>query len=130
MTNLEHYKYEISNRWMGYVKLRGQEKYSEYLGLAITDVFKEDLKRLGFDKASPSVSEVMYWLTREYQEPVKLKQWEKDLLGYLYRTSFEKMSFVHYAELNYLKGEGHFKGITNADMELSEILNNCEVIDK
>lgn len=130
MTNLEHYKYEISNRWMGYVKHRGQEKYSEYLGLAITDVFKEDLKRLGFDKAAPSVSEVMYWLTREYQEPVKLKQWEKDLLGYLYRTSFERMSFVRYAELNYLKGEGHFKGITNADMELSEILNNCEVIDK
>ena len=130
MTNLEHYKREISDRWMGYVKHRGQERYNEYLGLAIIDVYIKDLKRLGLDEPATAVASVMHWLVREYEEPIKLKQWEKDLLGYLYRTSSEKMSFVYYAELNYLKGEGHFKGITNADMELSEILNNCEVIDK
>lgn len=126
MTNLEHYKYEISNRWMGYVKLRGQEKYSEYLGLAITDVFKEDLKRLGFDKASLSVSEVMYWLIREYQEPVKLKRWEKDLLDCTFNKSLD---FKDYRDLLEMKHRGYFKGISDTDMKLGEILENCEVVE-
>lgn len=126
MTNLEHYKREISDRWMGYVKHRGQEKYSEYLGLAITDVFKEDLKRLGFDKASPSVSEVMYWLVREYEEPIKLKQWEKDLLDCAFN---KRLDFKDYSDLLEMKHRGYFKGVTNTDMKLSEILENCEVVE-
>lgn len=125
MTNLEHYKRKISNRWMEYVKLRGQEKYSEYLGLAITDVFKEDLKRLGFDKAAPSVSEVMYWLTRDYQEPIKLKQWEKEMLSfYSGEQGFNETVFA-----KKLKDRGYFNGVTDTSMTVREILDNCEVVE-
>lgn len=68
-------------------------------------------------------------LLSEYIEPIKLKQWEYDLIGYTYRTSYKKMYFEYYAELNYLKGIGHFKGISDTGMELSEILENCEVVE-
>lgn len=71
------------------------------------------------------------WLLEEHKEPIKLKQWEFELIGYIYRTSsVKKMFFVHYSELNYLRGVGYFKGITNEYMTLKEILDNCEVIDK
>lgn len=71
------------------------------------------------------------WLLEEHKEPIKLKQWEFELIGYIYRTSsVKKMFFVHYSELNYLRGVGYFKGITNEYMTLKEILENCEVIDK
>lgn len=69
------------------------------------------------------------WLLSEHKEPIKLKQWEYDLIGYTYRTSYKKMYFEYYAELNYLKGIGHFKGISDTGMELSEILENCEVVE-
>lgn len=71
------------------------------------------------------------WLLAKHKEPIKLKQWEFELIGYIYRTSsVKKMFFVHYSELNYLRGVGYFKGITNEYMTLKEILDNCEVIDK
>lgn len=127
MTNLEHYEREIADRWMTYVNQRGQESYNECLGLAVTDVFTEDLKRLGFDKPATSISEVMYWMTREYQEPIKLKHWEKDLLDCTFNKSLD---FKDYRDLLEMKHRGYFKGISNTDMKLSEILNNCEVIEK
>ena len=126
MTNLEHYEREIADRWMEYVNQRGQESYNECLGLAVTDVFTEDLKRLGFDKPATSISEVMYWMTREYQEPIKLKHWEKDLLDCTFNKSLD---FKDYRDLLEMKHRGYFKGISNTDMKLSEILENCEVIE-
>ena len=126
MTNLEHYEREIADRWMTYVNQRGQESYNECLGLAVTDVFTEDLKRLGFDKPATSISEVMYWMTREYQEPIKLKHWEKDLLDCTFNKSLD---FKDYRDLLEMKHRGYFKGISNTDMKLSEILENCEVIE-
>lgn len=64
------------------------------------------------------------------QSKIKLKRWEFELIGYVYRTSsVKKMFFVHYSELNYLRGVGYFKGITNEYMTLKEILDNCEVIE-
>lgn len=68
-------------------------------------------------------------LEEERDKKIRLKQWEYDLIGYTYRTSYKKMYFEYYAELNYLKGIGHFKGISDTTMKLSEILENCEVED-
>ncbi len=126
MTNLEHYKHEISDRWMGYVKQRGQERYNEYLGLAIIDVYIEDLKRLGLDEPSNAIASVMFWLTREYQEPIKLKRWEKDLLDCAFNKS---IAFKRFCDLSEMKHRGYFKGISDTDMELKEILDNCEVVE-
>lgn len=126
MTNLEHYKREISDRWMGYVKHRGQERYNEYLGLAIIDVYIEDLKRLGLDEPATAVASVMRWLVREYQEPIKLKRWEKDLLDCTFNKSLD---FKDYRDLLEMKHRGYFKGISDTDMKLGEILENCEVVE-
>lgn len=72
---------------------------------------------------------VLDWFLAEYKVPIKLKQWEMELIGYIYRTSYVKETFGDYKELNYMKNRGHFKGITDTDMKLSEILDNCEVIE-
>lgn len=80
---------------------------------------------------SRNADECIKEILAEYKEPIKLKQWEFELIGYIYRTSsVKKMFFVHYSELNYLRGVGYFKGITNEYMTLKEILENCEVVDR
>lgn len=127
MTNLEHYKHEISDRWMGYVEHRGHERYNDYLGLAIIDVYIEDLKRLGLDEPSNAIASVMFWLTREYQEPIKLKQWEKDLLDCTFNKSLD---FKDYRDLLEMKHRGYFKGISDTNMSIEQILNNCEVVER
>lgn len=125
MNNLEHYKREISDRWMGYVKHRGQERYNEYLGLAIIDVYIEDLKRLGLDEPATAAASVLHWMTREYQEPIKLKQWEKDVLSfYPDEQCFNETVFA-----KNLKDRGYFNGVTDTSMTVREILDNCEVVE-
>lgn len=48
---------------------------------------------------------VLGWLLAEYKVPIKLKQWEMELIGYIYRTSYVKETFGDYKELNYMKIE-------------------------
>lgn len=127
MTNLEYYKREISDRWMGYVKHRGQERYNEYLGLAIIDVYIEDLKRLGLDEPATAVASVMYWLVREYQEPIKLKQWEKDLLK-CYQETKDDGEFEDHYILKEMQYKGHFQNV-DYNLTIEEILDNCEVTE-
>lgn len=127
MTNLEHYKYEISNRWMGYVKHRGQERYNEYLGLAIIDVYIEDLKRLGLDEPAIAAASVLHWLTREYQEPIKLKQWEKDLLK-CYQETKDDGEFEDHYILKEMQYKGYFQNV-DYNLTIEEILDNCEVVE-
>lgn len=123
MTNLEFYKdyiYEIQKDLFD----KGL-CISDSIGVAICNVCK---KQTGLSAYMPMVLD---WLLEERKEPIKLKRWEFELIGYIYRTSsVKKMFFVHYSELNYLRGVGYFKGITNEYMTLKEILENCEVIDK
>lgn len=78
-----------------------------------------------------SADECIKVMLAEHKELVKLKQLEKDLIAYrrTSRASFEKMTFVQYPELMYLKGIGHFKGVPSIYMELNEILENCEVVE-
>lgn len=126
MTNLEYYKREISDRWMGYVKHRGQERYNEYLGLAIIDVYIKDLKRLGLDEPATAVASVMHWLVREYEEPIKLTKFEYDLLmSYINKGYY----FENHSELKEMRNKGYFKGITDTSMKMRDILKNCEVIE-
>lgn len=62
----------------------------------------------------------------EHKKPIKLKQWERDLLD-CYHSNF---MFGSYDALVRMKQKGCFKGITNTSMTLKEILDNCDVIDK
>lgn len=123
MTNLEYYKDEIYEIQRDLFEKR-DICIAYGIGIAICDVYE---KHKGVHAFMPMVLD---WLLEEHKEPIKLKQWEFELIGYIYRTSsVKKMFFVHYSELNYLRGVGYFKGITNEYMTLKEILDNCEVIE-
>ena len=121
MTNLEWFN-EIgmiaeNEVWTETSDLKGQIGVNLVIALRDDDFKKYSEKGFG-------------WLLEEHREPIKLKQWEFELIGYIYRaSSVKKMFFVHYSELNHLRGVGYFKGITNEYMTLKEILDNCEVIE-
>lgn len=69
------------------------------------------------------------WFLEEHKEPIKLKQWEKDLIS-VFDTSYSKQSeFWSFLSLKELKRKGYFKGITDTGMRIGEILDNCEVVE-
>lgn len=67
-------------------------------------------------------------LLEEHKEPIKLKQWEYDLI----RTNdmSHDREFRSFNTYQNMKVIGYFKGITDTSMTLKEILNNCEVVEK
>ena len=73
------------------------------------------------------LEEGMGWLLEEYKEPIKLKQWEYDLLFIYSYDSTAK--FEDSSVLSKMKEEGHFKGITDTSVALEEIVNNCERVE-
>ena len=69
----------------------------------------------------------------DYQEPIKLKQWEKDLLYTLVygNNSNRQSKFYNVVCLEGMKRRhGHFKGVADISLTIGEILTNCEVIDE
>lgn len=64
------------------------------------------------------------YILAEHKEPIKLKQWEYDLMCGLGRSKF-----CNWYYLCYMKEKGYFKGITDTSMKIEDILKNCEVID-
>lgn len=125
MTNLEYYKDELKR----YIKKNPKflSLKSDVIGKAFT-LFSHERIDIWCNDEWAETEHFIDWLLEEHKEPIKLKQWEFELIGYIYRTSsVKKMFFVHYSELNYLRGVGYFKGITNEYMALKEILENCEV---
>ncbi len=73
------------------------------------------------------IDKFLNWLLQEYKEPIKLKQWEYDLLFIYSYDSTAK--FEDSSVLSKMKGNGHFKGVTDTSMALEEIVNNCEVVE-
>lgn len=67
------------------------------------------------------------WMLREYKEPIKLKQWEYDLI----RTNdmSHNSAFGSFNTYMNMKRIGYFAGIKDTSIILEDILNNCEVID-
>ena len=66
------------------------------------------------------------WLLSERKEPIKLKQWEKDLLESNINRQFY---FSGYSDLVEMKNRGYFEGVKDVTMTIREILDNCEVIE-
>lgn len=66
------------------------------------------------------------WMLKEHKEPIKLKQWEYDLMWGLE----EGNKFHDWGSLCYMKSKGYFKGVKDTSMTLEDILNNCEVEDR
>ena len=109
MTNLEYHKDELKR----YLKDESDLRYFRYW------------KTRGYDN-------FIDWLLEEHKEPIKLKQWEKDLVS-LYDEDDEGYSidynFSSFLLLIRLKEKGYFKGIIDTSMKIEYILKNCEVID-
>lgn len=101
MTNLEYHKDELKR----YLKDESDLRYFRYW------------KTRGYDN-------FIDWLLEEHKEPIKLKQWEKDLL-----ETLQCKEFCYHELLLEMRYKGYFKGITDTTMKLSEILENCEVED-
>lgn len=78
------------------------------------------------DEAVCDYQKFVDWLLSEHKEPIKLKQWEKDLLELC--SPFAQFGEVYVT--NVMKGKGHFKVITDTNMTIKEILDNCEVEDR
>lgn len=70
------------------------------------------------------------WLLEEHKEPIKLKQWEKDLIeAYQEQLGVDHAFYSNYI-LEELKERGHFKGVMDTSMNTQIILENCEVEDR
>lgn len=64
------------------------------------------------------------YLLQEHKKPIKLKQWEYDLL-----TLIDKeREFCSIYKLRKLREKGHFKGVTNTLMDMEEILEDYVIV--
>ena len=78
-----------------------------------------------YDCPLNKVGDLIDLLLQEHKEPIKLKQWEYDLL-----TLLNKESIFHTVyNLCKLREKGHYKGVTDTSMKIEDILKNCEVIE-
>lgn len=115
MTNLEFYKDEINC----FIK----EKSFGSVSCAIKYGFEEfAIKYIENYKNRPC--EFVDWLLSEHKEPIKLKQWEKDLLVCCLDTD---LKFDYYKHFRDMKKKGYYRGITDTSMTINKILENCEV---
>lgn len=75
-----------------------------------------------------NMNECVKSMLAEHKEPIKLKQWEYDLIKY--HGNFAKFNDI--SILMAMKCKGHFKDMNSAktlSMTIKEILENCEVIE-
>lgn len=116
MTNLEWLKKNLSE----------EEKESE--GLCCTIYKKLNGKSCYitpcWDCYFNKYENILNFLLAEHKEPIKLKQWEYDLMCGLGRSKF-----CNWYYLCYMKEKGYFKGVTDTSMKIEDILKNCEVVD-
>lgn len=115
MTNLEANKDEIK-------KLI---KKGERFGCAICKAKNKYCTQCCGDDGDDILCNVVDWLLEEYKEPIKLKQWEYDLIEhYAVIKRFDGVDM-----LIVMRSKGHFKGVKDTSMSIQYILNNCEVIE-
>lgn len=122
MTNLEWFN-EIgmiaeNEVWTETSDLKGQIGVNLVIALRDDDFKKYSEKGFG-------------WLLEEHKEPIKLKQWEYDLIETCYKCSsyLETDTLKSYNFFESLKEKGHLRGIDDLKIRIEEILNNCEVIE-
>lgn len=84
-----------------------------------------------YDCPLNKVGDLIDFLLAEHKEPIKLKQWEYDLIEICYKCNsyLETDTLKSYIFFESLKEKGYFKGITDTSMTIKEILKNCEVIE-
>lgn len=117
MTNLEFYKDKILENI--------NNSYS--LGCAVCSVMNDFDMKDGCANIKCDRRKSINWMLEEYKEPIKLKEWEKDLLK-SFGGSDSTYEFEYFLPLMEMKKMGYFYGIKDTSYELGYILNNCEVV--
>ena len=72
--------------------------------------------------------EIQEFLLSDYKEPIKLTQFEYDIINYHGKLS----KFNDICILMAMKNKGHFKDMNSVEkcsMTIKEILENCEVVE-
>lgn len=119
MTNLEYYKDEINE----IIENDRKDAVSGTIGNAF-DVFS--FKHI--DNYPHRPDKFIDWLLeehKEHKEPIKLKQWEYDLL-----KSFDvgEYTFQYFAPLRNMKEMGYFSDIENTEIIVKYILEDCVIV--
>ena len=75
-------------------------------------------------------SDFLQWLNQEYKEPIKLTQFEYDLLiNCKGATNYNENDIIkNYWIIEGMKQKGYFKNI-ELSMNFKEVLENCEVVE-
>ena len=115
MTNLEYYKDEIEERFKQLFKCFTD---TSSLARALDETYLKHRKQ--------KYESMFTWYFEEHKETIKLKQWEKDLLEII---DYQETRFDFYNDLRNMKKRGYFEGVTDTNMGIKEILENCEVIE-
>lgn len=77
-----------------------------------------------------NVDECIKEVLAEHKEPIKLKQWEYDLLTiFENHTVNDKLTLDSAIIIAPMLRAGYFKGVPNTSMTIQEILENCEVVE-
>lgn len=137
MINAMKYKEEISNVGYDFGIL---EKNNKIVGCgSCADEMKCQKCKFGYDEQGRSCDITRTeWLCQEYKEPIKLTRLEYELLKYFsksfrYVGKDEIVSFYNNDDdfLNLEEwGEDLFAFLSRGEeLEIQDILNNCEVID-
>lgn len=113
MKNFEHYK-DVFMRCKG----RNLECVAS----------KEILKRKCANNCAICVEFIKEWLYEEYKEPIKLTQFEYDMLIIRNGTDYRNDKLENNVYFERLKDEGYFKNV-DLTMNAKEILENCEVVE-
>lgn len=126
MTNLEYLKKNFNK-----FKLYDEDLFCELAFICKTGERCEGFK---YERCSEgcggcqfrNIRNAIDYLLQEHKEPIKLKQWEYDLLmSYINKGYY----FKNFSELKEMRNKGYFKGVADTSMKIIEILNNCEVIE-
>ena len=117
MTNLEFYKDEIRDR------------LDDHNLDCATCKIRRKSTNCSYDSCCDERLRSLDWLLAEHKEPIKLTQWEKDMLeirknlDVLYHCTLENN--LYFCEL---KNKGYFKNV-DLSKTAEDILNNCEVVE-
>lgn len=123
MTNLEKNAAWLKDR-ISYYRAEHSMPYS--FKLAIGELYQMVREKKGSNFEPENFVD---WLSEEYKKPIKLKQWEKDLIeAYQEQLGVDHAFYSNYI-LEELKERGHFKGVMDTSMNTQIILENCEVIE-
>ena len=123
MTNLEYYKDEINE----IIENEARADVNSTIANAFA-IFS--LKHI--DNYPHRPDKFIDWLLeehKEHKEPIKLKQWEKDLLMVFYNfTNNVKLTLNNAIIITPMLRAGYFQGVPNTSMTIKDILDNCIIV--